>query len=147
MNSAPNHAKWRNEPTLDLSSFPRLELLRICASPSAWPWIIATLSTITSFSHIRKIIFVLFGSIGTSAEEFDSLLSNLPISPTVEFQLYPTTIMPNLPLLRSKNMVRHISTPLRDLILNERGLVASPRSQRYILVPGKLAFEDPVVNV
>ncbi|KAJ7114941.1 hypothetical protein C8R44DRAFT_740279 [Mycena epipterygia] len=39
-------------------------------------------------------------------ENLDSHLSNLPLSPIVEFELHSAEIMPNLPLSRSKNMLR-----------------------------------------
>jgi len=45
----------------------------------------------------------------TTHEEFDSLLSNLPISPIVEFEVLPIAVMPTLPRLTSKNRVRPTS--------------------------------------
>ncbi|KAJ7089571.1 hypothetical protein C8R44DRAFT_818508 [Mycena epipterygia] len=74
-----------NKPIIDLSSFPSLELLRIY--DSAWPWIFATLSTITPSSRIRKI--VIDGDLNdTTPDEFDLHLACLPISITVEFEMH-----------------------------------------------------------
>ncbi|KAJ7112214.1 hypothetical protein C8R44DRAFT_798258 [Mycena epipterygia] len=75
-----------------------------------WPWVFATLSTITASSRILKIIIGGYLD-STTPELFDSQLAGLPISPTFEFEMYPehyAGMIPALPLLRSKNMLRCI---------------------------------------
>ncbi|KAJ7116906.1 hypothetical protein C8R44DRAFT_791639 [Mycena epipterygia] len=97
----------RIRPPLNLSLLPRLALLRFHGCWQAWPWVYTTLSTITSRSRIIKIIFV-GGFHGTTPEEFDLFISNLPISPIVELQMATNAITPNLPRLTSANLLRRV---------------------------------------
>ncbi|KAJ7112321.1 hypothetical protein C8R44DRAFT_985189 [Mycena epipterygia] len=121
-----------NTPTLDLSSFATLAVLRIRVTPRSWSWMITTLFTITPSSHILKIVFI--GPLaGTSPETFDSILSGLPISPIIELEVNPIVyagIAPKLPLLRSKNLVGHCLhiSLLRDLTQLHSGSCAAPMS-------------------
>ncbi|KAJ7112227.1 hypothetical protein C8R44DRAFT_985169, partial [Mycena epipterygia] len=62
-------------------------------------------------SHPKIVIVGLL--VGTVSEQFDSILSNLPDLPTVEFEMHALEyagMMSKLSLLRSKNLVRDIST-------------------------------------
>ncbi|KAJ7101790.1 hypothetical protein C8R44DRAFT_887973 [Mycena epipterygia] len=96
-----------NKPAVDLSAFPKLTLLRICLSSGSWRWVLATLSTITPSSCIMSIIFV-DSFVGIPLDQLDWRLSALPISPRVEFGISPAKyarIIPNFPLLCSKNML------------------------------------------
>ncbi|KAJ7112210.1 hypothetical protein C8R44DRAFT_251108 [Mycena epipterygia] len=105
-----NHMYTYMKPSIAvaLSSFSRLVYLRICVYPYTWPWVFATLSTITVSNNIQKIVFV--GDFDTTTpEEFDSQLSNLPISPIVELAINPSQyadVIPNLPRLNSNNRLR-----------------------------------------
>ncbi|KAJ7088285.1 hypothetical protein C8R44DRAFT_751861 [Mycena epipterygia] len=82
------------KPTIDLSSFPNLTLLRIFLSFVSWP-------------RITRIVFA--GSfLGITSDELDLQLSGLPISPRLEFELSPAIYartIPKFPLLSSRNML------------------------------------------
>ncbi|KAJ7095525.1 hypothetical protein C8R44DRAFT_380318 [Mycena epipterygia] len=96
------------KPTLDLSAFPSLTVLRIQLFPEIWPWFSTTLSTITASTRIVKIIIVARFLDGLHTEEFDSQVSGLPNSPIVEFERSPSQIdlKPRFPLLSSATMFR-----------------------------------------
>ncbi|KAJ7105209.1 hypothetical protein C8R44DRAFT_745928 [Mycena epipterygia] len=96
------------EATLDLSSFVSLTILRIRITPRSWPLLLATLSTIPPSSRILKIVFIGL-IVNTAPEQFDSILSALPIAPTIELEVDPIIyagLITKFPLLSSKNLHR-----------------------------------------
>ncbi|KAJ7862574.1 hypothetical protein B0H13DRAFT_2671627 [Mycena leptocephala] len=83
----PTATASNTKPGLDLSSFPALQVLRMDLG-GGWWWAYDALATITASSRILKIIIV--GYLDTTTHQlFDAELSALPISPTIEFEIYP----------------------------------------------------------
>ncbi|KAJ6525933.1 hypothetical protein DFH09DRAFT_1328796 [Mycena vulgaris] len=104
---------WTYEdPTIDLSTFPRLVLLRISIEGDfPWPMVLNTLSTIAPSNSIRQIMICGVLIVGIAAEELDSRLSKLPMhhSPAFHFEMDPDKydrFAPTLHRLSSTDMLR-----------------------------------------
>ncbi|KAJ7112213.1 hypothetical protein C8R44DRAFT_856333 [Mycena epipterygia] len=96
-------------PILDLSAFPRLEIVeivRITVPSQSWEWLLDTLSSTTPSSRISKIVLVCSMN-DNGAAMLDAKLSGLAVPPMLELETwgYP---YPSFPLLSSKNLFRRV---------------------------------------
>ncbi|KAJ7133306.1 hypothetical protein C8R44DRAFT_22453 [Mycena epipterygia] len=101
-----------NQQMIDLSTFPRLSLLRISTySREPWPSVLGTLSSIPLSNRIRTMTLCFNGA--GPPKKLDSHLSSLPIHhpATVEFEMGPNQyarLILTLPQLSAQNVIRRL---------------------------------------
>ncbi|KAJ7695252.1 hypothetical protein B0H14DRAFT_3659191 [Mycena olivaceomarginata] len=98
------------KPTLNLSMLPNLSFLRICVCLNNYPWVLATLSTISPTHHILKIVLVGDHELdAVLSEQVDAQLASLPTPPTLELEPteYDRMIL-HMPLLSAQNVLRRM---------------------------------------